>query len=170
MFNTGQMLLVLGAIVLFSTLLPSLNETILYSDKNQYAARSEVAATALAQNILTEAATRRYDENCVTGDPQNPLQLTPVAGLGPDLGEIYPYFDDVDDYDGLFLVDSTSLPSVRLEISTQVDYVSTINPSQVVGGQTWLKRLRIYITGPYMANPATGDTVQIRLERLYTYF
>jgi hypothetical protein len=170
MFNTGQMLLVLGAVVLFATLLPSLNETILYSDKNQYAARAEVAAVTLAHNILSQAATRLYDRACATGPIQNLLQLTPAAQLGADPGEVYPYFNDLDDFGDVNLVDTTSLPSIHFTITAQVDYVNPANPTQVSGSQTWMKRLRVFVNSPYLADPVTADSIQIRLDRLYTYF
>ena len=52
MGNTGQMLLVIGALVLFSLMLPSMNQTILYNDRTLVSTNAELTAISLAEKIF----------------------------------------------------------------------------------------------------------------------
>ncbi|RJQ47854.1 MAG: hypothetical protein C4534_00510 [Gaiellales bacterium] len=170
MANTGQMLLVLGAMVLFSLMLPSLNESILYSDRTMIATKAEMAAVSLAQRILAEAGTKAFDEACITGAPIFPSQMTPTGSLGAESGESYPNYDDVDDFRSLNLADSTTLPSVLLNVTASVVYVNPSSPSGTSASSTFVKRLRVTVSGPFLVNPASGMAMQIALEQLYSYF
>jgi hypothetical protein len=170
MATTGQMLMVLGALILFSILLPSVNRTLLYNDQAVTQGNSELVAMALAQRILAEASVRAFDVVCLSLPPVNPSQLTPVGSLGPAMGESYPNFNDLDDFNNLALVDSTAFPSVPFNIAASVDYVRPDNPSVVAGSQTFAKRLRITVTSPFLVNPANNQPVQIQLEQVFAYY
>jgi type II secretory pathway pseudopilin PulG len=170
MFNTGQMLLVLGAMLLFSIALPSLNNAVLFSESNQIVTQVENSALAVAQGYLSEAAVKIFDEVCLTSPPLIAAQLTPVASIGSDAGETYPNFDDVDDYGDLTLVDTTAFPSITFNISGAVDYVDPDNPETTSAAPTFVKRLRVTVTSSYLVDPASGDSLQIMLERLYSYY
>ncbi len=170
MFNTGQVLLVLGAVLLFSMMLPSLNEAILYNDLNQLVTQVENSALALAQGFLSEAATKEFDEVCITIVPFFPNQLTPTDSLGSEIGENYPNYDDLDDYADLALVDSTAFATIQFTVAGAVDYMDPMNPGIISPSQTFIKRLRVTITSSYLIDPATRDSLQIMLERLYTYY
>jgi hypothetical protein len=170
MFNTGQTMLVLGALVLFSLLLPSLNGSLLYSDRTVTSTNAELTAISLAQKILAEANTKVFDKVCLTSHPTQATQMTAVASLGKDTGETYPNFNDVDDYKNLSLTDSTSLPSVRYTISATCDYVDPANPANISSNPTYVKKLRVTITGPYLINPITEAALQITTEQLFAYY
>jgi hypothetical protein len=170
MTNTGQMILVLGALVLFSTLLPSLNGSVLYNDRTLVATNAELTAISLAQKILGEASTKAFDEVCTTSRPSSASQLTRPSRLGPEAGETYPNFDDVDDYNNVTIVDTTTMPSVRFNIIGGVTYVDPVNPNNDTGSKTFLKRLKVTVTGPYLINPASEQSVQIQLEQIYAYY
>lgn len=170
MMNTGQVLMVLGALLLFSLMLPSLNQTILYNDRTLWATNSELAAMSLAQKVIDEAGSKAFDVVCLTSHPQTPSQMTAPGSLGPAPGETYPNFNDLDDFHGVTILDSLTLPSILFFISGQVTYVNPANPAQDVGYQTFLKRLRVTVTGPYLVNPASGDSTQIVLEQIFAYY
>ncbi len=170
MANTGQMLLVLGALVLFSLMLPSMNQSLLYNDRTLIATNAELTAISLAQKILAEAGTKAFDEVCLTTHPTTPNQLTALAAFGPEPGEAYPNFDDLDDYHGLSIQDSVTLPSVLFTIQGQVTYVNPNNPAVSTGSNSFLKQLRVTVTGPYLVNPASEQPVQITLEQIYAYY
>lgn len=163
-------MLVLGAIVLFAVLLPSLNEAIFTSDSTQVVTQVENSAMAVAQGILSEAATKKFDEVCITTLPQNPSQLTPTSGLGADAGEYYPNYDDLDDYASLSLVDTTTLLSVPFTVTAEADYIDPDNPGSTSSSQTFVKRLRVTVTSPYLVDPASRDSLSITLQRLYAFF
>jgi hypothetical protein len=170
MVNTGQMLLVLGALMLFTLMLPSLNGTILYNDSALISAQAQVNAIALAQRYLAEAGTKVFDEACVSGNPTQPSQMTAAAFLGRGFGENYPDFDDLDDYDDLNIVDNTTLPSVSFTVTGEVTYMNPTNPTVVSSTQTYLKRLRISVTGPYLVDPGSQAPIPITVEQLFAYF
>jgi hypothetical protein len=170
MANTGQMLLVLGALVLFSLMLPSMNRTILYNDRTLLSTNAELTGMSLAQKILDEAGTKAFDVVCITSHPTNPSQLTSPGSLGPAGGETYPNFNDLDDFHGVTILDSVTLPSVLFIITGQVTYADPNDPTQDVTYETFLKRLRVTVTGPYLVNPASGDSTQIALEQIFAYY
>jgi hypothetical protein len=170
MFNTGQTMLVLGALVIFSLLLPSLNGSLLYSDRTITSTNAELTAIALSQKFLAEASTKVFDKVCLTSHPTHASDMTAVASLGKDTGETYPNFNDVDDYDNLSLTDSTSLPSVLYTITATCDYVDPANPDNISSSPTFVKKLRITVTGPYLINPITNAPLQISTEQLFAFY
>jgi hypothetical protein len=170
MFNTGQVLLVLGAVLLFSMMLPSLNEAILYNDLNQIVTQVENSALALGQGILSEAATKAFDKVCLSSVPDNPDQLTAIIDLGADLGETYPGYDDLDDYGDLVLVDTTTFGAIGFRIVGSVDYVDHGDLNSPAAYPTFLKRLSVSVTSSYLIDPVTRDSLEIKLSRIYTYY
>lgn len=170
MVNTGQMLLVLGALMLFSLMLPSLNGTILYNDSALTTSQAQISAIALAQRYLGEAGTKAFDEVTVTGHPTLPSQLTPVASLGKESGETYPAFDDLDDYKSLSVVDTSTLPSVRFVITGNVTYADPNNPANNSATPTFLKRVRISVSGPFLVDPGSQKSIPIYIEQLFAYY
>jgi MSHA pilin protein MshD len=170
MFNTGQTMLVLGALVIFSLLLPSLNSSLLYSDRTVTSTNAELTAISLAQKILAEASTKVFDVVCLTSHPTHATSMTAVASLGRETGETYPNYNDVDDYKNLALVDSTSLPSVRFTITASCDYVDPDHPADVSANPTFVKRLRVTVTGPFLINPMTDAPLSISTEQLFAYY
>jgi len=170
MTNTGQMLLVLGALLLFSIALPSLNDTLLHNDITLFCTNAELTALSLCQKILAEAGTKVFDEVCLTTQPQLATQLTDVATLGRETGESYPNFDDVDDYHNLAYRDSTTLPSVLFMLSGVVSYINPSDLTQAVTYRTFIKRLRVTVRGPYLLNLPNDQLVDIILEQLYTQY
>ncbi len=170
MGNTGQMLLVLGALLLFSIALPSLNDTLLHNDLTLFCTNAELTALSLCQKFLGEAGTKVFDEVCLTTQPQLATQLTDVGNLGRETGESYPNFDDVDDYHNLAFRDSTTLPSVLFIVSGNVTYIDPGDPAHAVAYRTFVKRLRITVRGPYLLNLPNDQLVDIVMEQLYTQF
>lgn len=170
MINTGQMLLVLGALLLFSLMMPTVNRTILSNDRSMTVSKVQLEAMAIAQKFLSEAATKRFDQNALNGGSLVPSQFTPPSQLGPDPGEVYPHFNDVDDYNGLSLVDSTSMPSVRFTITGSVIYVMENDPTQPSNSQTDRKRVRITVSSPFLVNPISQSVQPIYYDRLFTYY
>ncbi|MFH1862409.1 MAG: hypothetical protein ABH878_06300 [bacterium] len=171
MANTGQILLVLGALVLFALMLPSLNQSILHNDRTLVFTNSELTAMSLAQKIIDEAGSKVFDEVCLTTNPMLPSEMTTLGSLGPESGENYPNFDDLDDYNNLALADSLTLPSVRFNIAATISYVNSVNPTQPVGSQTFFKYLQVTVTGPnYISNPNNNAPLQITLSQLFSFF
>ncbi len=149
MGNTGQMLLILGAILLFSLMLPSLNETILQNDRTMVRTQTELTATT---------------------QPRFGYQLTPVASLGAESGEAYPNYDDLDDFADLALLDTTSLASISYTLTGAVTYMNPAAPSSPGGSPTFVKRLRVTVSSPYLLDPGSEQPMPIMLDQIYTYY
>ncbi|MBU1881749.1 hypothetical protein KKA08_06910, partial [bacterium] len=147
-----------------------LNESLMYNETTIISTNAELTAIALAQKILTEASRLDFDEETISARLTSANDLTEDDDLGPDGSESFPNFDDVDDYHGVTIVDSTTFPSVPFTITGNVEYVSETNPSTPSGTETFLKKLKITVTSPYMVNPASDDPVSITLEQIFGYF
>jgi hypothetical protein len=170
MVNTGQMLMVLGALLLFSLAMPSINGSLLYNDRTLLATNAELTAISIAEKVLADAGSKAFDEICLTMYVQHPADLTQRANFGKDTGENYPNFDDVDDYHNLAAVDTTTLRSVRFNIAGNVEYMDPAHPDQISASRTYVKRLQVTVTSPFMTNPASNQAVQVTMERLYTLY
>ena len=101
-------MLVLGALMLFGLTMLSTNRYI--ADQNESIIRQEYEwySISLAQSFIEEAKTKAFDANVINASPSVPSGFTPYGQLGPAAGETYPNFDDIDDYNGLALTDSTT--------------------------------------------------------------
>ena len=153
--QTGQMLLVLGAFVLLTTAVLSIHRALIENQDVVDEAQYGIPAIALAQSVIEEASARVFDE-VVTGTPPPnlPEGFTQPSALGPDAGESYPDFDDVDDYNGLSIQDTTSVGAVY-NIAASVYYVEVSDPDTPVSHPTFYKRIDVTTSNPFLARPIT---------------
>ena len=160
--NTGQMLLVLGAMVLLSSLILSANRSVLENTDMVAQGGYRLAATSLGQAVIEEAGAKEFDEVVVGTPPTDlPIGFTSQGTLGPDSGESYPDFDDVDDFHELER-DLTTADSVGYRISVQVCYVDTAAPDTAFFSRTFFKRMNVTVSSDYFS----GDTV---LSYIFSY-
>jgi len=160
--NTGQMLITVAAMVLLATLILRMNNTFSNSTDTVYDSKFAILATSLGNSIIEEASDKSFDEATDSIAVSSLNDLTPSGSLGPESGEVYPNFNDVDDYNGFVKVDST-LPSAVFKATCKVDYVNPNSPEVTSTARTWTKRISVTITSISMA-----DTV--RLSSLYSYW
>ena len=88
-------------VVVLSSAIPSL--LYMFANITQRSIHAELISTAttLARSTMEEIMSKRYDENA----------LSPYSNpLGPEGGEAYPNFDDVDDFDGFNQATVTGYP------------------------------------------------------------
>jgi hypothetical protein len=149
--NTGQMLITVAAMVLLATLILRMNNTFSNSTNTVYDSKFAILASD-----------KSFDEATDSIAVSSLNDLTPAGSLDPESGEVYPNFNDVDDYNGFIKVDST-LPSAVFKATCKVDYVNPNSPEVTSTARTWTKRISITITSISMA-----DTV--RLSSLYSYW
>jgi hypothetical protein len=153
--NTGQTLLTLGAMVLLSLLILRARNSFLSTNVVMMNSKFSVLATSLAQSQIEEIKKKAFDQNTVAGPVNNTSQLTNQNKLGPESGESYPDFNDVDDFNGYLAVDST-LPSAVFDISCEVHYVNPNNLDAVSHSRTWSKDITVYVSSPSME-----DTIKV---------
>jgi hypothetical protein len=141
----NQLLILIGAIVLFTIL--SLNTYESVFNSSEITLNSEYILTALevAEDITNQISEKSWDEATISTFVQDSLFFTSPAAFGPDAGEVYPYFDDIDDFDNYSHVISTPrMGDYNSEID--VDYVTPNNPDVPVSFQTHIKRIKVEIS------------------------
>lgn len=148
--NTGQMLLVLGAMTLMSLTMLSVNRTLVEHEEESIAGALQLVATSLGQGLIEEAIGKGFDEAVLSDPPTSlPDSFTPVASLGPEVGESYPNLDDIDDFNGYSRAD-TADTGVGYTIDAQVDYVDGSDPDgSAEASPTFFKRLKVTVSSSY---------------------
>ena len=114
--NLGQMIMVVGAIVLLGILVLNANSTVYQATDTMYTSEFGVTAISLATSLVEEAMGKMFD-NVVADTGSAALydstHLTAVGSLGPEAAKTESYrgmtpgypndFDDFDDFNGLKL-------------------------------------------------------------------
>jgi len=155
------------ALGLLGTVLLIMNTNTLDSGSTVETTEYIIMANSLGISQLERASGLAFDESTVTSNVSSPTGLTAV--LGKEFGETEPTFDDFDDYDGFskwVTGDSVFFRSADYLICDSVDYV-TISANQVIksASRTYHKRLRVWVSSPYMR-----DTLQFSTVYSYWYF
>lgn len=161
--STGQMMLVVGAIIVLGIMMLSANR--MYTTTGQTLLYSELGITAisLSTSIIQEAQGKAFDQATDNDMVTSLSSLTAVNKLGPETGESYPdSMNDFDDFNGLSISQSFT-NSGKFNISCQVVYVDTSNPNVTSSVPTWNKKLTVTVTSPSMR-----DT--IRESYIFSYF
>ena len=167
--NTGQMMLSMGAMMLLSFLILRFNSVQLTSAQASYNAKFGIVATSLASSMLEEAKDNVFDEIVLDTTKQITSASELSTTLGPDAGEVYPNFDDFDDYNGLVYIDSLSLRNpqtgapTKFEIRSKVEYVNDLSPDIKSNINTYHKKITVSVTSSAMI-----DTV--RLASIFSYW
>lgn len=164
--TTAQTLLSLGAIMLLTFLILRFNSIQLTSAEAAYNAKFGIVANSLANSLIEEAKDKVFDAVVfdTTKTIASPSDFSPTAmtNFGPEAGEVYPNFDDFDDYNNLYIQDSTSLvnpttgKATIFEIRGKVEYVNELTPDVKSVSKTYHKKLTVSVF-----SQAQIDTVKI---------
>ena len=160
--NTGQMLLTIGAVILLGLTVITVNST--FSQHGMVLEKTEVGvyATSLATSLIQEATGKAFDENTVDTVINTVSDFTLPGSLGTETGEVYPAFDDFDDYDGL--VRTIAVPGTDIfTIWATVRYVADNNPNSTSTNRTYHKRIDLAVAGS-----SSADTV--RMSSIFSYW
>ncbi len=165
----SNMILTIGALLLFGTFLSSSNR--LMTGNTQIATQNEynMTALALAQSVIDEAKMKSFDENTVSTGVLSPNNLTVPASLKYDgNGEKTPspdtlsstgfssikLFDDIDDYNNYTRLVNTPRAE-GYNISVSVGYASETYPDSSKGSRTYCKKMTVTVTSKYISQPLT---------------
>jgi len=163
--STAQTLLTIGALVLLTLLSLNAHRAIYFTNVSQLETRILVVATCEAENILQEIEKKWFDQVIAEKVAENegsirkatigvkPGDLTSPSGLGPDTGEYYPNFNDIDDFHNWSTTISNALLADPLEVSVIVVYVDPNQPMQTSLVQTTAKRVEITVDAVSMHHP-----------------
>lgn len=160
--NTGQLLLTLGGMFLLSMVILRTNNTFLSTGDVMYNTKFGVLAISLGTSMIEEANSKAFDSVTDTNSVNDVNLLTAPAVLGKETGEVYPAFNDFDDYNNYSRIDS-SMPAATFKIDCKVGYVQPSNPDVFVNQKTWNKRILVTVTSPSMK-----DTV--RMSSVFSYW
>jgi len=173
-----NLLLTIGALLLFGTLLVSTQNLISYNETDSMENEYILAAYGAAQTVIDEAKIRAFDENTVATPVADTSGLTAAGSLGPDGGEAVPAvdtmvssppfsaqypgypasarFDDVDDYHGYTRIVRTSRGFEGDTIRVSVAYVPIENPGAgPIGYRSMCKKMTVTVTGRYLPGSVT---------------
>jgi len=153
-----ELLLTLGAITIFGITTLSVNRLALNNSDAIVNQQIELYALNLAQRFIEEGKTRAFDEFTISNTPASlPSGFTP-APLDHGVTEAYPNFDDVDDFNGLSLVQDTPVGSMTVSVS--VNYVSEANLDSIVDPtKTFYKKMSVQVQSEALSNVVQADYV-----------
>ena len=168
--NTGQMMLVLGALMLLSAVTLGVNRMLVTKTTTMLEAEASLVGVSLAQSMLDEIQTKSYDAATAGGTRiWDSTLFTPSGGLGrsalessnvplpesPDTVSAYKsvkYYNDVDDYNRYKRY--SFHPSLgTFTILDTVLYVQEANPDLMSTPQTFYKKIVVTVTHPNMKYP-----------------
>jgi MSHA pilin protein MshD len=165
--GTGQLMLSLAAMFLLSTLILRTNNNFLQTGDIMLTSKFQVLAVSLATSIIEEASNKAFDANTVDASATSTSDLTSYTSLGPMAGEVYPDFNDFDDFNGFVKVDS-SMPSAIFKIECDVYYVRPSAPDVKLSQNSYHKRIDVTVTSVSMETAGVADSVQ--LSTIYSYW
>jgi hypothetical protein len=161
--NTGQLLLVIGALTLLSIVTLSVNSMLLSKTTAILQSEAHLTAISVAQSMLDEIMVAAFDSATASKRiyPGQESKLTPISSLGPEGTEItyvtlpevpdtgVPYrsvtkYNDADDYNNY----QRYYFSSSLGIFTVVDsifYVTSSDPDVKSGTPTFFKRILVTV-------------------------
>ncbi len=143
MVDTSDFILLILAMFLFAMLQLGVTSVLLNNNKVMMNTELDYTAVALAQNIIDEARQKAFDQNTV-GSYAGITVPDGFSTIGPETGEVYPNFNDFDDYHGYTRTDTTQFGIYTTECT--VDYMNPDNLSQVSTEKTVHKRLLVRVT------------------------
>jgi hypothetical protein len=165
--NTGQMLLTLGAIILFGLQVLRVNDSEATTTEETNNSKFGVLAVALARSRIDRANGLKFDELTImgnalpdaNGNPSNGC-FTAANALGCETNESTngspdeSKFDDFDDYNNVTTVVDT-LPSARYTISSTVTYVDALVGFTQSSTIKWDKQITVVVTSDNLTAPVT---------------
>ena len=147
--NTGQSLLSIAALVLFSLVSINFNSSVLTNTTAEVENKVYLTAFSLADDLIEEIKQKAFDATTVKFPTNDPSSLTSAYSLGPGSWEEYPNYNDIDDFNGF--IKSVSAPHAEnYKISCRVYYVDGDNPDDIVWTQTFYKKAIVIVSSPYL--------------------
>jgi len=153
--NLGQTMLSAGALVLLTILVINAHRLVVQSGDAAVAAEAAQVGIDLAQSLLDEIRTKKFDQFADTSGYQPTSEFTQSSSLGPGAGESFslpdakPYqsirkYNDADDYHG-YSRNATAGQFSGYQLSVTVTYVSDDDPDLVVNYRTYTKRVQVTV-------------------------
>lgn len=147
--NGIQSFLATSAIGLLTLTSLNFNSALLQSTTVEVENKVYLTAFSLADDMIEEIKEKNYDEKTLVFPTTNRANLTPALSLGPETGESYPYFDDIDDYNN-FTKNIVAPHAEDYRVDCSVEYVMEDDSNASSTNQTFHKRVNITVSSPYI--------------------
>ena len=156
-------LVTIAAIVILGTLTIIFRDILSHVDKYDKEAEYKIMAYDLLDKFIDQVALKSFDEASVDGRPNGiPGSFTTPSNLGPEADEIYPNFDDVDDYHNFSFTDTTS-SGMDYTIKVELGYVTFDDTENFSSTQSIMKRMNVSII-------STSIPDEMHLSRIFSYY
>jgi len=173
--NTGQMMITIGAIFLLSVIILRVNTNLLIADNIIDKSKINLLAVSAATSFIEEATSKAFDENTMNNSIIDSTAFS--ATLGKESGEVYPLFDDFDDYN-YFQGSHKKIDSLEIaigdtlifETTCKVNYVPFQNPNSISSSQTWSKQMVLKVTSNAMMDEQTERQDTVIMKTIYSYW
>lgn len=158
-----KILLTIVGIVIVGTLTMIFRDILSDDDNSEAEAEYQIIAINLLDKFIDQVALKSFDEASVSGRPSGiPDSFTSPSNLGPEANEIYPNFDDVDDYHDLSLTETTS-SGMDYTIKVDIGYVTLDDTENFSSTQSIMKRMNVSIMSKSIPD-------EIHLSRIFSYY
>ncbi len=147
-----QSFLTIGGLLLLSITSLRFNQAILETSTADIQNKVYLTAFSLADDMIEEIKVKSFDQNTIQFPTNNTASLTQT--LGPESGEIYPNYNDVDDFNG-YAITIDEPHAEGYNVSCSVQYVDGDSPDIVSSTQTFYKKATVTVTSPYMNHAVT---------------
>lgn len=170
--GTGQTMLTIGAIVLLTMVILRVNNNFLGTNSYLMRAKFGILAVSLGTSIIEEANSKSFDSLSDTAGVIAVTGLTQPNDLGPEAGEVYPNFNDFDDFNGLAFNtrDDSTFISAVFDVSCSVTYVSDSDLDGTSLSRTWHKKLTVYITSESMRDLYSEELDTLKMSSIFSYW
>ena len=166
--NSGQSFLSLGAMTLVALVILQVNTGFVMTSSTLLDNKLNILAISLASSVIEEASGKAFDAKTVANAVSSTTDLTYPGGLGCNVSESYPNFNDFDDYNGLDIMsDNTS--SANFKILSEVCYVQPNNPDAVSSTPTWHKKITVYVTSESLQD-VEGNQDTVMMSSVFSYW
>jgi hypothetical protein len=159
--NSGESLLSVGALLAFSLVSLNFNSTVLQNTTVEVENKVYLTAFSLADDLIEEVKQKAFDAKTIDFPTTNPESLTPANNLGPGNFEDYPFYNDIDDFNG-FERGVSAPHAENYLVGCEVHYVDDDNPDIISTTQTFYKKVTITVSSPYLRNP-------VQLSQIFTH-
>ena len=147
MYSINSMLS-LGAMLLLALVSLRFNSTVLENNTIEIENKVYLTAFSLADDLIEEIKEKAYDEKTIDFQAIALGQLT--LPLGRETGEVWPYFDDIDDFDGYQKI--VDLPHAEgYNINCRVNYVDS--DGEDLSSQSFFKKVTVIVSNDYLRSP-----------------
>ena len=160
MSSSVQSMLSIGALMIFSLISLRFDSAVLQNVEVEVENKVYLTAFSLADDLIEEIKQKAFDQQTVVFKAITPDALTPAGSLDKEAGEVWPNFNDIDDYNNYSK--PVSLPHAEnYTVKSKINYVQATDQDQISTTQTYFKRVDIFVDSPYLKH-------QLKLSYIFT--